>query len=179
MADDRRVVVGRVVGAHGIRGEIRVRVLGDGPENLMSLPRVALGKSDADEAARGWDVEASGRGRPGEVRLRLRGVADRDAAEALRGLWVLAERAQLPALAEGEHYWFELIGCRVESTAGEPIGSVREIWETGAHDVLVVEAEDGTRRLLPAAQELMKEVDIEGRRIVIESIPGLLDPMAR
>jgi 16S rRNA processing protein RimM len=113
------------------------------------------------------------------VRLRLRGVADRDAAEALRGLLVLAERELLPPLAEGEHYWFELIGCRVETTAGEPIGSVREIWETGAHDVLVVEAEDGTRRLVPAAQELLKEVDIEGRRVVVEPIPGLLDPTAR
>lgn len=179
MTGDRRAVVGRVVGTHGIRGEIRIRVLGDGPENLMGLPRVALGTGDADEAARDFEVEASGRGRPGEVRLRLRGVADRGAAEALRGLWVLAEREHLRPLAEGEHYWFELIGCRVETTAGEPIGSVGEIWETGAHDVLVVEAGDGTRRLVPAAQELLKEVDIEGRRIVVEPIPGLLDPTAR
>jgi 16S rRNA processing protein RimM len=53
---------------------------------------------------------------------------------------------------------------------------VKEIWETGAHDVLVVEGEDGRRVLLPAAREFLREVDVAGRRVVIDVIPGLLDP---
>jgi 16S rRNA processing protein RimM len=175
MAGDRRVVLGRVLGAHGLRGEVRVRILGDGPENLLRLASVALAATPDGEAADVWEVEASGRGRPGEVRLRLCGIAGRDAAEALRGRWLLADPEQLPPLPEGEYYWYQLVGCRVLDGDGRPLGRILEIWETGAHDVLVVEGEDGVRRLLPAAQELLKEVDVDGRRVVFEVIPGLLD----
>jgi 16S rRNA processing protein RimM len=103
-------------------------------------------------------------------------VGDREAAQALRGLWVSADRRALQPLPAGEYYWCELVGCRVEDQAGRPIGTVREIWETGAHDVLVVEGEDGRRRLLPAAEAFLKEVDVAGRRIAIDVIEGLLDP---
>jgi tRNA (guanine37-N1)-methyltransferase len=175
MAQDRRVVLGRVVGAHGIRGEIRVQILGDGPENLMAISRVALGAGPDDAAAEIREVEASGRGRPGEVRLRLRGIADRSAAESLRGRLVLADAAQLPKLPPGEYYWYELIGCRVQDVGGHALGTIREIWETGAHDVLVVEGDDGARRLLPATHELFEEVDTAGRRVVVSGIPGLYE----
>jgi 16S rRNA processing protein RimM len=176
-ASSRAVVLGRVVGAHARGGEVRVRWLGDGPEHLLAVDRVRLGAADGAEDARSYAVLEAGAGRSGEVRLRLAGVEDRESAEALVGLHVLGGPAQLPALGEGEYYWFEWIGCRVEDAHGAPLGTVVEIWETGAHDVLVVEGADGRRRLLPAAAELLKEVDIEGRRIAIEVIPGLLDPV--
>jgi 16S rRNA processing protein RimM len=173
----RRVVLGRVLGPHGLRGGIRVRWLGDGPEDLLRLAEVALGAGPEDAAPRSFPVESAAPGRPGEVRLELRGVGDRDAAAALRGLLVMAESAALAPLPEGEYYWFQFVGCRVEDEQGRTIGTIREIWETGAVDVLVVEGEDGRRRLLPAAEDLLKEVDIEGRRIAVEAIPGLLDPV--
>jgi 16S rRNA processing protein RimM len=173
----QRVALGRVVGAHALKGEVRVRWLGDGPEHLLDATALWLG-SDPDGVA-GRPVQVSGvrTGRPGELLLRLEGVADRDAAEALRGGYLTAEARALPTLPEGEHYWFELVGCRVEDTHGEPLGTVTEIWETGAHDVLVIEGTDGRRRLVPTADDLLKEVDSDGRRIVIEVIPGLLDPV--
>ncbi len=176
-ASSRAVVLGRVVGAHARAGEVRVRWLGDGPEHLLALDEVRLGAADDPAGARAYSVEESGPGRGAEVRLKLLGVDDRESAEALGGLCVLARAAQLPALDEGEYYWFEWIGCRVEDADGAPLGKVVEILETGAHDVLVVEAADGRRLLLPAAEEFLKEVDIEGRRIAIEVIPGLLDPV--
>jgi 16S rRNA processing protein RimM len=83
----------------------------------------------------------------------------------------------LPPLPEGEFYWYELIGCQVVSESGESVGAVREIWETGAHDVLVVEDENGVRRLIPTAAELMKKVDLVARRIVVVDLPGLLEPV--
>jgi len=170
-----RVVLGRVVGAHALGGEIRVGWLGDGPEHLLAAGELSLGAGGPGD--RSFAVEAARAGRPGEVRLRLRGVRDREAAEALRGLWVSTDRGALEPLPEGEYYWCELVGCRVEDQAGRPIGTVREIWETGAHDVLVVEGEDGRRRLLPAAEAFLKEVDVAGRRIAIDVIEGLLDPL--
>lgn len=176
-ASPRAVVLGRVMGAHGRKGEVRVRWLGDGPQHLGSLDRVRLGAADDSAGARPYTVEGAAPGRSGELRMRLAGVEDRESAEALAGLFVLGRPGQLPALGEGEYYWFEWIGCRVEDADGAPLGTVAEIWETGAHDVLVVEDASGRRLLLPAAEAFVKEVDIEGRRIAIEVIPGLLDPV--
>ena len=173
----RRVLLGRVIGAHGIRGRLRVRWLGDGPENLLRMPEVALGSGPDDAAARSFAVEAVEPGRPGEVRLALEGVTDREAAEGLRGRLVLGAVEHLPRLAPGEHYEFELVGCRVETTEGMAVGVVREIWPTAAHDVLVVEGADGRRVLLPAAEALLRRVDVAERRIVLELPAGLLDPV--
>jgi 16S rRNA processing protein RimM len=172
-------VLGRVVGAHGVRGELRVRWLGDGPENLLRVARVRLadpgrGRDDPDAPVR--EIEGGREGRSGEVRLRLRGVLDRDAAEALRGRWVVAEENELAALPEGEFYWYQLVGCRVETPEGRAVGVVRELWDAGAHDVLVVEAGDGSQRLIPTAGPLLREVDPAARRIVVHDLPGLLDP---
>lgn len=168
-----RVRIGTVVGAHGLGGELRIRFSGDGPENLLGVARVSLG-AGIEEGEREYEVEHARPGRPGEVRVRLRGVEGREAAEALTGLAVGADASELAPLGPDEHYHFQLVGCRVEGHDGTPIGVVREIWETGAHDVLVVDAEGGRQHLLPAAGALLREVDVEGRRIVIEVIPGLL-----
>ncbi len=170
------MILGRVVGAHGLHGMVRVKWLGDGPENLAQAPELRLGRKPDDEAARVFEVRGCGPGRPGEVRLTLAGVEDRDAAEALRGCFVLGDRSHLAPLQPGEHYWYELVGCRVEARDGRSIGTVKEIWETGAHDVLVIEGSDGLRRLLPAVDAFLREIDVAGRRLVIEEIPGLLDP---
>jgi 16S rRNA processing protein RimM len=169
-----RVVLGRIAGAHALGGEVRVRVFGDGPENLLRQPLVWLGEERDDPAARAYEVRAAEPGRPGEVRLALEGVGDRDAAAALRGLLVIGDPAELPRLAPGEYYFYELVGCRVEGRDGHPVGTVREIWDTGAHDVLVVEDAAGRRHLLPTARELMREVDLAARRIVVDIVPGLL-----
>ncbi len=165
------VELGRVVGAHGIRGDLRVRFFGDGPEHLLEAPSVSLaGEPDAFEV-----VESGLTGR-GEVALRLAGVEDREAALALRGRVVLGDSELLPELSEGEHYWYELVGCQVEGSDGRPVGTVRELWETGAHDVLVIEGDDGRTRRVPTARDLLREVDVAARRIVVEDLPGLLEP---
>lgn len=165
-----------MVGAHGLRGEIRIRYLGDGPEGLSRMPALWLGATPEDPQARRYEVERLSEGRRGEVRADLAGVSDRDGAEALRGLYVMGETGRLEPLPEGEYRWYELVGCRVEDPTGRPVGTVREIWETGAHDVLVVEDEEGERHLLPTARPFLLEVDPAGGRIVYDVIPGLLDP---
>jgi 16S rRNA processing protein RimM len=178
--DEPRVVLGQIAGAHGLRGEVRVRYYGDGPENLARVPEVWLASGDADPVPRKRAVRRTGSGRSGEIRLALEGVGDRDAAAALRGQLVLADPELLEALPEGEFYWHELIGCEVFDREGTSIGVVRELQETGAHDLLVVETASGERHLLSTARELMPEIDPEARRIVVEVLPGMLDaPIAR
>jgi len=174
-------VLGVVLGAHGLRGELRIRIFGDGPEGLAGMPAVELGSGLDDPELRRFAVRKVRDGRRGEARVALEGIEDRDAAEALRGRQVIGEARHLEPLEPGEYRWFELVGCRVyradvpESAPEGLVGTVREIWETGAHDVLVVENEEGQRHLLPAAQAFLREIDPAGRRIVYEVIPGLLD----
>lgn len=173
----QRVVLGRVVGAHGIGGEIRVRYFGDGPQNLLAMKRVALAeprRGEADPAPLVHEIEGGGTARGGEVRLRLRGITGRDEAQALRGRLVVVDASALPPPPEGEFYWYQLVGCRVEREDGEPVGIVEEIWEAAAHDLLVVE-DEGRRALIPTAREIMREVDLAHRRIVVADVPGLIE----
>jgi 16S rRNA processing protein RimM len=175
MSQPSRVELGRIVGAHALRGEVRVRIFGDGPQNLLGVPQIFLGESRDDPNARPAVVIGAGSGRTGEVRLALEGVAGRTAAEALKGLLVLAEAGDLQALGDDDFYWYELVGCQVETADGRVIGAVREIWESGAHDLLVVDAGPGAPVLIPTAREIMTGVDLEARRIVIDDLPGLLE----
>ncbi|MEM9173921.1 MAG: ribosome maturation factor RimM, partial [Myxococcota bacterium] len=138
---------------------------------------VWLGKRAKDPEAKRRVVRGAARAPRGEVRLQLEGVSRREDVQGLIGLLVTASPDLLPALPEGEFYWYELVGCRVESASGEPVGTVREIWETGAHDVLLVQDEDGVRRLVPTAEALLECIDLEARRIVVADVPGLLEPV--
>lgn len=168
------VVLGRIVGAHGVRGWVRVRHFGDGPEHLLGLARAGLAQRDGT-APEEREVEERGLGRRGEVRMRFAGVTGREAAEAMRGWLVYGPRAVLAPLPEGEHYWAELVGCRVELPDGRTLGTVKELWATGAHDVLVVEGERGRRHLIPAVDAFVVEIDVSAKRIRVEPIPGLID----
>jgi 16S rRNA processing protein RimM len=172
-----RVTLGRVVGAHSMGGQLRVRYFGGAPDNLMRLEDVLLAESEDAADADRFEVTRVAPGRREEVRVTLSGVENRESAERLRGKLVVVEVAQLEALPEGEYYSYQLIGCRVEGADGQSIGTVREVWATGAVDVLVVEDENGVRHLIPAEENQLRTVDIEMRRIVIEILPGLLDSL--
>ncbi len=171
------VTLGRVVGAHGLRGELRVRLQTETNNNLRAASSVWLAREEGDPKPVEARVRAVGSGRRGEARLALEGVDSREAAEALRGRLVRGHAEQLDPLAAGEYYQYELVGCRVEDGEGRVLGVVSGIWETGAPDVLVVvDGANGDRELLiPAAQEILREVDVAARRIVIDAPPGLLD----
>jgi 16S rRNA processing protein RimM len=173
---EQRIVLGVISGAHGVRGEVRVRIAVDSAEPLFELSSAWLGSGPGDPEARRFEVLECSRARSGEVRLRLSGVTSREDVGGLIGRLLMAPSSVLPDLPEGEFYGYELIGFRVESEAGEVVGTGREIWETGAHDVLLVEDEEGVRRLIPTAQELVNQIDREARRIVVVDLPGLLDP---
>jgi 16S rRNA processing protein RimM len=167
-----RLLAGRVSGAHGLRGRVRVR--GAGVEGLLGVTHVFVGAAEA-EARRHAVVEAR-IGRREEAWLGLEGVADRSAAEALRGAGVWIEAAELGELEPGEYWAYQLVGCEVEDASGRRIGRVREIADTGAQDVLVVDGDGGAQHLIPAVRGWWREVDLGRRRIVVELPPGLLEP---
>jgi 16S rRNA processing protein RimM len=172
----QRFILGEITGAHGVRGEVRVRIASDSPDPLFALESVWIGRGPSDPEARRYAVLECALARAGQVRFRLDGISSREAVAGLVGKLITASPAVLPDLPEDEFYWYQLIGCRVESESGQWLGTVREIWETGAHDVLLVEDEEGVRRLLPTAGPLMKKIDLAAERIVVVDLPGLLEP---
>jgi len=176
--ETQRVTLGQVIGAHGLRGELRVRLFEETDNNLRAVSTIWLAREEGDPKAVEARVRTVGSGRRGEARLALEGVEGREAAEALRGRLVQAGVAELGPLEPGEYYQYQLVGCRVEDVDGRVLGVVSGIWETGAPDVLVV-VDAGRRELLiPAAREILREVDVAARRITIDAPPGLIDPSA-
>ena len=158
--------MGRVSGAHGVRGWVLVKPYGEDGEALLSARRWLL------ERAGQWQEVAVLDGRPHGAALlvRLEGVADRDAAMALRGAEVALWRSQLPEPRDGEYYWSDLEGLVVETDGGEALGRVERLLATGANDVLVVHGE--RERLIPFVPgTVVTEVDLDAGRIRVDWDP--------
>jgi 16S rRNA processing protein RimM len=168
------VPLGRVIGAHGVRGELRVRIGSDEMSSLAAISSIRLAREGGGQG-REYAVSSVRPGRSGECRIALVGVSDRDAALALRGCTVRVRAGDLPRLAAGEYYAYELVGCAAEDVEGRRLGIVKSIAETGASDVLVIEDAAGVERLVPAVAPLLARVDLAAQRIVLDLPPGLLD----
>lgn len=162
------VEVGRVLRAHGLAGVLLVELHSDDAANLLAAPQVLLEGSARKSAfglVRAERQPSAARG--ARARLWLRGVADRNAAEAWAGARVSIPEDALAALPEGEFYWRDLLGARVCRADGSALGEIAEIWPTPAHDVLVVR--DGARtRLLPARQDALVRFDRAARTLVVD-----------
>ena len=163
------VVVGTVTGVHGVRGEVKVLPTGERPGRLGELKSVTL----ALKSGRRVPARVVGY-RPYEGKgvdlLIFEGYADRTAAGALTGAQVLVEAGESPPPPEGEFYEWQIVGLQVFTTDGRDLGAVEEVLHTGANDVYVT-----PEGLLPATAEVIKEIDLTARRIVVEPVPGLLD----
>jgi 16S rRNA processing protein RimM len=166
-----RVVVARVVKAHGIRGEVSCELLTDVPDRLVAGTPVTVGRTPT--------TIASSRPHQGRLLVRFEGVTDRTQAELLRGREVTA-----PALEPGEHevyFAHELVGMSVVDADGLDLGRVRALIDlptAAEYDLLEVERGDGRRWLLPAVDEYVAvEVDDEDRErlVVVDPPEGLLD----
>lgn len=162
----RRVLVGRIVGVHGVRGEVKLE--------SYTEPRLAIfdyqpwllesGAGTFEELA-GARGHAQGKG----IVAALPAVADRDAALARMGTRIWIARAALPELQPGEYYRADLEGLRVVNTAGDDFGRVSHLFGNGAHDVLVARDEAGHERLIPYAPGVyVKSVDLDAGCITVD-----------
>jgi len=157
------VQIGYVVRAHGVRGLVRVRA-GD---SLVSLERVFVG----GEERRVLGV----RRERGDYLVELEGVGDRAGADTLRGALIEVEREALPPPEAGELYVADLVGCGVVDLGGTVLGVVSEVFHSGAHEVLVVARQGGTQSYIPFVEPIIREVDLEGWRIVCDPPEGLVE----
>lgn len=161
------VTLGRVTGAHGLQGWIKVHSDTAPRENIASYGHLYLREG---EGWRRWKL-ASGRRQGKLVVLKLKGCNDRDRAESLTGAEIAVRRDQLPALEEpGDYYWTDLQGLVVETLDGVELGRVDHLFETGANDVMVVRGE--RERLIPFVwEQVVREVDLAAGRMRVDWDP--------
>jgi 16S rRNA processing protein RimM len=163
--------VGRIGRPHGLQGGVVASLDQPDSATLETARRVVLEDGDSRCEYIIQNARPIG-GR--SVRLKLEGVETCAAAQALRGRTILvAERDLAPAKAN-EFYDFRAIGCEVTTTDGRRLGTVAEIFATGANDVMIVR-EGTTEVLIPIIADVVKNLDFTARQITIEAIPGLLD----
>ncbi len=136
-----RVTLAAVAGAHGITGEVRLKLFSDSAESLATHRQLFVGGVERKLAG----VRAAGKG----AVARFEGVADRSAAEHLRGSLVEIDREALPPLADDEYYHSDLIGMACFDSEGATVGCVVAVENFGAGDLLEVETADGCRSLIP------------------------------
>jgi 16S rRNA processing protein RimM len=167
--DEPTVVVGVVTGVHGLRGEVSVQNRSDNPD------RWAPGGTVLRENGGALTIEASRRhGR--RLLVRFAGVGDRSSAEALRGAVLVVPESWLPELAEGQWWAHQLEGCEVRTASGRSLGIVKEVIPNPANDLWVAVDHEGHETLVPALADLLIDVDVEARAIVVEDVPGLTAP---
>ena len=152
-----RIALAAVAGAHGIQGEVRLKLFSDSAESLSHHARLFVGGVER----RLLKVRGDHKG----AVARFEGVDDRTAAEALRGSLVEIDRAALPPLEDGEYYHADLIGLPCADRDGRVLGSVVAVENFGAGDLLEVAGEDGRRSLIPFKPGI---ADLEDSRIVLD-----------
>jgi 16S rRNA processing protein RimM len=173
---DTLLLVGTVLRAHGVRGELKVLPETDDLDRFEAFERVYLGAGpEAVQERRVQSARMQQTKRGQIVILALEGVATREDAEALRALGVYVPEADVPPLADDEVFVHDLVGLAVETDAGETVGTVQQVLELPAQNVLVVARPDGPDVLVPAVPAFVVSIDVAGGTLVIRPIEGLLD----
>lgn len=171
MPDKRqqRLIVGRISGVFGVRGEVKIFSYTRPIEQIFSYTPWYLQQQGTWVKRRAAQGSRRGKG----LTAQIEGVNDRDAAQGLISADIAVDKEQLPALPEGEFYWHELIGLKVETVKGDNLGNVVDLEETGANDVLVLQGE--TKLLVPFVRgSIVKSIDLESGTIQVDWNPEFI-----
>ena len=164
-----RICVGQILGAHGVRGLVKLASFTEDPEAITQY-----GELTDEAGGRVFSVELVGANK-GHWIARIDAVDDRDVAQALSGTRLFVDRAKLPPPDEDEFYHADLIGLRAELPDGTTLGTVAAMHNFGAGDVIEIALTSGKRPLLPFDRQTVPEIDPASGRLVIDPPPGLLD----
>jgi 16S rRNA processing protein RimM len=155
------VLVGRVAGAFGVKGEVRVTAYTERPEALLAYRELVR-----QDGSPGLTL-LSGRAQKGDLVARVRQVATKEEADALRGLQLFIPRDALPEPEEDEYYLTDLIGMAAVTPDGEPLGKVKAVQDFGAGDLLEIDPGRGATWYLPFTRDCVPEVDIAGGKVTV------------
>jgi 16S rRNA processing protein RimM len=167
--DEPTVVVGVITRAHGVRGEVAVQNRSDNPARWVPGGVVVTPDGQA--------LTVTAVRRHGErLLVSFDGVADRETAAALAGTELAVSLTSLPELGPDEWWPHDLEGCHVVTEHGRELGILTEVVFNPANDLWVAEDDTGVETLVPARKELLVEVDVPGKRIVVRDVPGITTP---
>jgi 16S rRNA processing protein RimM len=172
---DHFILIGKVTRIHGVKGTVKVYSYAESssffrsdlslciqtPNGLINTYQIAWAKPHKRS-----------------ILVALKGVDDRDSAQALIGAMLFVDKQMLPHVEEGTYYWFDLIGLAVETDDGDHLGKIESILQTGANDVYVVRkhhAEGGSEVLVPALASVIQQVDLHAKRMRVKLPEGLFD----
>ena len=154
---ERKIALAAIAGAHGVKGELRLKLFSESAESLSRHEKLCVGGAERRLLA----IRDSGK----TAVARFEGISDRSAAEALRGSLVEIDRTALPPLEEGEYYYADLVGLSAEDREGKAIGTVTAVENYGAGDLLEIEVEGGKRSLIPFRAGI---ADLKDGKIIID-----------
>jgi len=163
-----RICLGVIVGVKGLRGEVRVKSFAERPADVAAYGPL----STDDGRAIALTVTGSAQG---VVIARIKGVADRTAAEGLKGTKLYVDRAALPETQDGTYYHADLVGLAAVLPSGDALGKIVAVHNFGAGDLFEVEMADGRTELVPFSDAAVAEVDLGGGKVTINPLPGLFE----
>ncbi len=170
MKNRELILIGRVVHAHGIHGKLRIVYYNEDKTSFFRYRKILL--RDSFGQLEPFEV-TDARIHRKSIIVQLKGFDNLDQAERLVGASVLVEKSALPELEQGEYYWADLIGMEVTNAKGDWVGEVSDIIPTRGADVFVIKAHE-RELLVPATEEVIREIDLASRRMVICPEEGLI-----
>ncbi|MCB9475916.1 MAG: 16S rRNA processing protein RimM [Deltaproteobacteria bacterium] len=170
-AADELIVLATITKTQGLKGEFRARPLSGESENLGEIREVTLRLPTGQTQVHKIRNAAA---RKGFYVLKLAGIDHIDQAESLIGAEICARPEDLEALDEGEFYWYQLVGLRVQTHDGRDLGAVTSLFATGANDVLVV-GEGKDEILIPYTDDAIASIDLDAKLIVLADVEGLVE----
>jgi len=163
--DNDFLIIGRVLAPWGLKGDFKAEILTDFPQRFAPDQEVYIGEAP-------MLIERS-RSHKGSIILKLNKVSSIEDVEQLRDKYLKVPQKDAFPLQEGQYYQFQIIGLKVSTSEGKSLGEIKEILATGSNDVYVVKGEDG-EFLIPAIEDVVKQIDLDKGTMIIEEIEGLL-----
>jgi 16S rRNA processing protein RimM len=171
--DEDSVIVGRIVGAHGIQGEVKVKPIGMGRGKSSIRLRARLWVGPDDGEGNWFTVERIRHTGSGSV-VKLKDVDDRNRAESFRGCFLKINKEQCRPLPKDTFYVFDLIGLQVYTIDSRYVGTIKEVITNTVQDILIIDSE-GKEILIPAVKPFIKKVDLVEHQVILDPIEGMLN----
>jgi 16S rRNA processing protein RimM len=166
------LLIGLIVAPFGVKGQLKLKAFTDRPDHIARRVRTLYLQQGSERSEH--TLARLHEHKPGLLILTLKEIKDREAADALRGAEVYIREAEAAPLAADEYFLHQLVGLNAVTVAGQPIGKVRQILETGAGEILVIARPDQPDALVPMVRDFIASLDIPGGQVVITPIEGLL-----
>lgn len=165
--------IGRVVKPHGVKGKLKIDYFGEEFDRFIFYKEIFI--EDTTGQLRPYEI-IKATPKPPKIILHLKGIERIEDVIPLIGREILVRRKDFPPLDNGEYYWVDLIGMKVETDEGKTIGKIKNIFHTGANDVIIIK---GRRKeiFLPAIEDVIKKVDLEKKVIKVSRMEGLWEDL--